>query len=472
MLVDTPGVGGIGSTANAAALSALPRSHAVLFVTDVSQELTDAELRFLRTVQDLCPHVVVVLTKTDLYPHWQRIRSLDAGHLEHAGVPLELIPISNTIRWQAARADDQELNTESGFPVLVGRINEVISRAGQLALDTVTGHITSVVDQLEAVMRARQAALAEPDSTAALVEQLTAAKDRADALRDRSARWQQVLQDGFSDIASDVDFDLRDRSRAVLHEAESKIEEGDPAQGWEDFEAWLRQRLAGEALENYAIFVRRAKEVAGSVGEHFELAEADIIGVRDVHAPLDMIGGFAVDSAFVERKAKGAGMAAFQTAYGGFLMFTMLAHMTALVIPTPFGLVAAALMGGSGIKEERRRQLERRRSEAKMAVRRFVDDFNLQVGKDSRDAVRHVQRELRTAWSDRVGELQRSANEALSAAQQAVKGGESESGQRERLEDDLRTLSTLRARLDDLAEHRRRVEAPREPAPAPTRSAG
>jgi ribosomal protein S20 len=140
--------------------------------------------------------------------------------------------------------------------------------------------------------------------------------------------------------------------------------------------------------------------------------------------------------------------------------------MTALVIPTPFGLVAAALMGGSGIKEERRRQLDRRRSEAKTAVRRFVDEFNLQVGKDSRDAVRHVQRELRTAWSERVAELQRSANEALAAAQQAVRGDEDAVGARERLDQDLALLTTLRARLDDLATHRERVEAPPEPAPA------
>jgi hypothetical protein len=202
------------------------------------------------------------------------------------------------------------------------------------------------------------------------------------------------------------------------------------------------------------------------VGEHFELAEADVIGIRRVDAPVDMIGGFAMSSEFVEKKAKGAGMAAFQKAYGGFLMFTMLAHMTALVIPTPFGLVAAALMGGSGIKEERRRQLERRRADAKTAVRRFVDEFNLQVGKDSRDAVRHVQRELRTAWSDRVTELQRSANEALVAAQQAVKGDENAAGTRERLDQDLELLATLRARLADLSAHRERVEAP--PPAAPT----
>ena len=165
---------------------------------------------------------------------------------------------------------------------------------------------------------------------------MTTAKQRADALRERSAKWQQLLQDGFSDIASDVDFDLRERSRTVLHEAEATISEGDPAKNWEEFEAWLRQRLAAEALENYAMFVRRAKEVAAAVSEHFALAEADVIRVREVAAPVELIGGFAVDSGFAGRKAKGAGLATFQKAYSGLLMFTMLTHLAALaMLPAP-----------------------------------------------------------------------------------------------------------------------------------------
>jgi transcriptional regulator with AAA-type ATPase domain len=128
-------------------------------------------------------------------------------------------------------------------------------------------------------------------------------------------------------------------------------------------------------------------------------------------------------------------------------------------------LAAAVLMGRTGLKDERRRRLEQRRGEAKAAVRRFVDDFNLQVGKDSRDAVRHVQRELRNAWADRVSELQRSASEALAAAQASRTDTESAGAQRERIDADLASLAWLRARMEDLAAHRQRTEAP-PPAPA------
>src|SRR6201996_3909702 len=411
-LVDTPGVGGLGSIQNAAALSTLPQSHAVLFVSDASQELTAAELRFLGTVQDLCPTVVMILSKTDLYPHWEQVLRLDRAHLERRRIAMEVLPLSSEVRGRAARTSDQEMNIESGFPPLVRRLGEVVTGAERLALDAVVAHVLSAVDQLEVVARAHRAALIDPEALDALIGELTAAKQRADALRERSAKWQQLLQDGFSDIASDVDFDLRQRSRTVLHEAEAAISEGDPAKNWEEFEAWLRQRLAGGGLGTYAVFVRRAKEVAATVSEHFAFAEADVIGVREVAAPVELIGRFSIDSGFVDKKSKGAGLATFQKAYSGLLMFTMLTRLAALAIPAPFGLAAAALMGGTGLKDERRRRLEQRRVEAKAAVRRFVDDFNMQVGKDSRDAVRHVLRELRNAWADRVSELQRSASEA------------------------------------------------------------
>lgn len=464
-LVDTPGVGGLGSIQNAAALSTLPQSHAVLFVSDASQELTAAELRFLGTVQDLCPTVVMILSKTDLYPHWEQVLRLDRAHLDRRQIAIEVLPLSSEVRGRAARTSDQEMNNESGFPPLVRRLGEVVTGAERLALDAVAAHVLSAVDQLEIVARAHRAALIAPEALDALIGELTAAKQRADALRERSAKWQQLLQDGFSDIASDIDFDLRDRSRAVLHEAEATISEGDPAKNWEEFEAWLRQRLAAEALENYAMFVRRAKDVAAAVSEHFALAEADVIRVQEVAAPVELIDQFAVDSNFVGRKSKGTGMAAFQKAYSGLLMFTMLAHLAGLaMIPMGAGLLPAVLMGRVGLMDDRRRKLEQRRAEAKATVRRFVDDFNLQVGKDSRDAVRHVQRELRSACADRVTELQRSASEALAAAQTSVTSTESASKQRERIDSDLVTLASLRARMDDLAAHRRRTENPPMPA--------
>jgi GTPase SAR1 family protein len=470
VLIDTPGVGGLGSVHNATTIGSLPQSHAVLFVSDASQELTYAELRFLRTVQDLCPNIVMIMTKTDLYPHWARIRDLNANHLRRAGVELEIIPVSSEIRQVAARSADKALNNESAFPVLVNHLHQVIANAERVALDSTVSHITRALDQLEIALAAQNDTLVAPQNAARIIATLERTKQRADALRERSSKWQLVLQDGFADINSDVEFDLRQRSRTVLHEAEAAIDDGDPAKNWTEFEEWLRQRLAGEALENYGMFVRRAKEVAAQVGQHFELAESQIVTARDVSAPIEKLRDFTVDSAFVEKKAKGAGLAAMQKGYGGVLMFTMLPAMLGLAVPLPIGLAAGVLMGGFGLKEQRKQQLERRRNEAKNTVRRFVDEFNMQIGKDSRDAIRHVQRELRNAWSDRVSELQRSTADGLAAAQQAAQSTENDASARERLENDRKSMAMLRARVADLQAHLDRAQAAVEKAQAEQRA--
>ncbi|NKQ53159.1 dynamin [Amycolatopsis sp. K13G38] len=451
VLVDTPGVGGLGSLHNAVTVSSLPRAHAVLFLSDASQELTAAELRFLATVRELCPTVLFVLTKTDLYPQWRRILELNTRHLAERGIHIEQLPVSSELRLTAARSADQDLNVESGFPRLVERLQTVVADAERYAVYSAGAHVASAAGQLGAALRTRRTTLTHPERSAGLVTELDRVNSRVDALRSRSARWQQLLADGFADISSDTDYDLRTRSRAVLHEGEQAIDEGDPAKNWPEFEKWLRQRLANETLENYAKFVRDARELAGRIAEHFELAEAQAVLPPEVRAPVGVTDRIAIDSSFTTARARGAtGMAAFQKAYSGFLMFSMLTKIATLAIPTPFGLAAGLLLGRTGFLDERRRQLEKRRTLAKNAVRRFVDEFNLQVGKDSRDAMRQVQRELRDAYAARVDELQRSTAEALAAASQAVRDDKAEADELQRLEKDLAALDLLSKRAEEL----------------------
>jgi hypothetical protein len=64
---------------------------------------------------DLCANVNIVLTKTDFYPAWRQIETLDRGHLSDHGIDLRVLPVSSALRQAAVAASDKELNTESGF---------------------------------------------------------------------------------------------------------------------------------------------------------------------------------------------------------------------------------------------------------------------------------------------------------------------------------------------------------------------
>ena len=64
--------------------------------------------------------------------------------------------------------------------------------------------------------------------------------------------------------------------------------------------------------------------------------------------------------------------------------------------------------------------LQRRQAEAKQAVRRHIDEVTFQVGKDSRDMLRHTQRQLRDHYSALAEEVSTSIASSVLAAQNAV----------------------------------------------------
>jgi hypothetical protein len=92
-----------------------------------------------------------------------------------------------------------------------------------------------------------------------------------------------------------------------------------------------------------------------------------------------------------------------------------------------------------------------RRQDAKTAVRRYVDEAQFALGKDLRDGLRRIQRELRDAFQARAMELQRTTDEALIAAQQAAQGTAQQREQRLRdVDAELTRLDALRQATMDL----------------------
>lgn len=232
-LIDSPGVGSLDSASALATLSALSSAHAVLLVSDASQEYTEPEVQLLRRAMRLSPNVAAVLAKTDLYPDWRDIAGIDRGHLADIG-ELPLFPVSSDLRLLAATEQDRELNNESGFPALVAHLRaDVLQRAETIVARSALHDISFVVEQMTVSARSELSALENPEGTPRLIAELEEAKERADDFRGRSSRWQIALADGVADLIADMEHDLRDRLRRVQREAEQAIDEGDPGPIWD-----------------------------------------------------------------------------------------------------------------------------------------------------------------------------------------------------------------------------------------------
>lgn len=423
-IVDTPGVGGLGSAHGAATRSVLPTAHAVLLVTDASQELTAPEADFLRQALNHCPHVAVVVTKTDLHPEWRRVVELNAERLRGEGLDLPQIPVSSRLRTLAAGSRDEALNTESGFPELVRHIRgAVLARRDQVARRMVRHDVDRVLEALSGSLESERRVLSSPDQMPAVMAELTEARARAEALKKRSAKWQQTLSDGVADLNSDLEHDLRDRIRTIQAEAEAAIDAGDPGRAWPDFVRWLEDRTAGAVADTFSWAEQNAVWLAAEVAAHFEEADtgrppeisvADTAGMAERVRPLGHVDPGHLG---IGQKA----LIGMKGSYGGVLMFGILTSLAGMSLINPISLGAGLLLGGKAFRDDAEARLARRRAEAKSMVRRQLDDVVFQTGKILRDRLRAVQRTLRDHFAEVADDLSRSLGQSVAGAQNAAR---------------------------------------------------
>jgi hypothetical protein len=437
VLVDTPGVGGLGSAHGAATMSALPTADAVLLVSDSAQEYTRPELDFLDAARKLCPNVACVLTKTDLYPHWRRIVDLDRGHLDRAGVRAPIFPVSSMLRLHAAQTKDDALMGESGFRELIDYLlRHVVGAADDLARRSTSQDVLLVCDQISAQMKSELAVQENPERVEAMMAELNKAKSRAEDLKRNTARWQITLNDGATDLQSDITYDLRDRLRSIGREAEQLIDDADPFEVWEQFSTWFHQQVAAAASANFVWAHERARWLAGEVAAHFaESADAVLPDLQfqdeGMAAKVDQLERPDVEV----MKVGGALMSGMRGGYGGMLMIGMATTIAGMTLLNPFSVAAGLLFGAKTVRDEKKRLLERRRAESKTAVRKHIDEVTFQVGKDSADMLRRTQRQLRDHFSALAEELTTSISASVMSAQGALK---TTTGEREKRIRDLR----------------------------------
>ncbi len=447
--VDTPGVGGHGQPHLSSTLGLLPAADAMLMVSDTSQEFTEPEMRFIRQAQEICPVGAVIATKTDLYPHWRQIVDTNVGHLHRAGVPLPMIPASSLLRSHAVQSNDKELNEESNFPAIVRFLSErVLSRESDRIRDQVIGEIASAAEHLTLTVSSELSAINDPDDARRLTADLERRKEEAQEALQNTALWQQVLNDGVADLTADIDHDLRARFRAITQHSEGVIDSCDPTQHWAEIGAEVENAVATAVGDNFVWAYQRAEALAEEVARTFVEAGLDAVKMPEVSAR-EMGAGFSglKSLARLESKPIGAGHKAITSmrgSYGGVLMFGMLTSVAGLGMFNPLSLGAGLLLGRKADKEDMENRMLRVRNEAKTNLRRFVDDVSFVVGKESRDRLKGIQRQLRDHYREIANQTTRSLNESLQATLAAARMEETEHNTRIReLERQLNILTQV-----------------------------
>ena len=449
--IDTPGVGGLGQPHLSATLGLLPDADAMLMISDTSQEFTEPEMTFLRQALEVCPVAVIVATKTDLYPHWRQIVDANTAHLRRARIDTPMIPASSTLRSHAVQLNDKELNDESNFPAIVKFLSEeVLSRQHDRVRDQVVSEVRAAAEHLKLAVESELSALNDPQAREGLTSDLERRKHEAQEALQQTALWQQVLNDGITDLTADVDHDLRQRFRNITFHTERVIDTGDPTLHWAEIGAELEEAVATAVGDNFVWAYQRAEALAAEVARTFMEAGLDAVRMPAIDAR-DMGAEFGEFKSLAQLEAKPLKMGhkivtGMRGSYGGVLMFGMLTSFAGLGMFNPLSLGAGFVLGRKAYKEDMENRMLRVRSDAKTSVRRFVDDVAFVVGKESRDRLKGIQRQLRDHYREIANQTTRSLNESLQATMAAAKLEENE--RNTRVKELERQLNILRQVVD------------------------
>jgi hypothetical protein len=453
ILVDTPGMGGLGAGHAAATLAFLPFADGVVLVSDVSAELSAPELAFLRRAQELCPTVLFAQTKIDLYPSWQKIVDRNAAHLRQAGLDIDIVAVSSSLRGEAMGRKDRALNTSSRFPDLIGALgSKVIEPAKATAAQRSAHDAQAIVSVLRAGLTDEASVLANPESLKDLLAELEAAKTQLEFLRGPGAKWSQVMSDRVSDVSSRVNFDFRAAMRVVNRVVDERLEQLTKADEWDELATALQRDVADQVAAAFAAIETGREHIRSEVAEL--IRDERLLPVTSNRTS----PWFDVDQLWRAKPLEEQGAAAkkgFQTgltglrgAQGGVMMFGMMGGFlptaaTIFMASNPVLLGAGALFGGMQLAEDRKRKVTTRRQSAKAQVRQFLDDVQFDVGNELTTAIRDLQRELRDEFSERLAELQKTYADTAKRAQEDVQRGQGD--RTARLESVKKALASLTA---------------------------
>lgn len=449
-LVDTPPTGVAGTRNLSTVLSEVLRADAVLFVTDATSELSATELELLEQVTRICPTVLVALTKIDIVPGWRDVAERDRDHLTEAEVPATVVPVAATLRLAAARNNDRALNAESGFEELVHRLrHDWLGRSEELNQRSVAAISEITLTRLTTALHEEYAAV-QHGSAGDAVARWHAAGREVEQLQHASARGQTLLADGVADLTSDLEYDLRDRTRKILREVDEYFEAADPSRTWPEFEDWLHDQLTEVAETNFGWLFERFDWLARALARHIAPHRPDLapdVGGGD--APLEHASGLRKPN--VEKFSVGQQLfVGMRGSYGGLLMFGLATTVAGMPLINPISLGAGAAFGLKSVFEERGSRLKRRQTVAKTAAHRHVDDFFLACSKESKDATRRLQRLLRDRYTE-YAEQRRA--EITASAKQLKQSVDKETAERNR------RVREISAGLDTLNELRDRVRS-------------
>jgi hypothetical protein len=278
VLVDTPGLGGLGRARGLAALAPLANADAALLVVDGGAPIAPLELEFARQAAERVDAVLVALDRHDRQHGWREVARETDAHL--SAVPglsgrSALLPVSARMKLRADRmaggVEDaglrRELVQESGIEQLAMRLERLVAeRAGALHAARVTRLADALLERLAA--REHELRRSADKTTEELRERLISRQTAKENFAHDAPALRRRLNNELRLVQKDADAASVTRLNEVRRSFDKKLAEGFKGDLAEELEAELLSALEQSLADVRTRMEASARDLAGLLSAH------------------------------------------------------------------------------------------------------------------------------------------------------------------------------------------------------------
>jgi ribosome biogenesis GTPase A len=411
-LIDTPGVGGLDAVHGATTLEALSDADALIFVLDASAPLSRPELNFLVKAADRVHSVVMVMTKTDVFPGWRTILDENRKLLQQYAprfADQEIIRLRSPLFFEAAKRSSQgdaaaadRLRERSGIPLLTKQLEDGVLRRST-GIKVANGRLLalSVLAQLDAGYEVQLAALNGDTSVLRTLQQrkrdLTEKKSAAEG-------WRPTTRRAFTKVDADMQRDLQEEVVNFRSRFDNQI-----AMSWRRGEhlSFPAEVEADLRLLEVRLQRRLAEALRVCAGQ-----QAALLGIDDVTAPRAMLTLPERDRLSVRPVSQGSAQLAL---VGGGLLSGGIGILKSLIGFNPVYAFGGVLGIGVALASLRTRKFSAEQGEARRLLQAYTERFQ-------RDCKAAISDAVKAAAETTIEALQERMQTALSTLQTQIQG--------------------------------------------------
>jgi hypothetical protein len=488
-LIDTPGVGGLAAAHRYATLAALEEADALVFVIKPGEPISATERRFLAEAMRPLDTCIIVQTQRDLVPEPDAWLADDMRTLRDPGTWADLLRDQSEtgdpdgIGAEAARLgkrfedtksvsvsaldaltaatdpddpDNTQLYANSGVPLLVDILNDVVASGYNLHRKNVLRLIGSIVAECQQRLRERITILTESEAGERLIDERK--KRVMKWLENGGAYWRPVLDNTYRDLATEIKDQAARRANEIGRDYRRRFPDMSMAQLAEEAQALLsvpdavlaelnssaaramteavasvRTLLVKDELDGPLTRLAETNAVFSRLPDSFEMPSAgkDPNDLRTILA-----GGTAVAGAV------GLGVAAWAGATGAAL---------AAPIVIPFLLGAGAYLLINRKARQQRRTVEYARETLALVCEEIKTTAATAVLKSAEEAKNTMAAVIETGICELEAQVERDRaelleTEGLSPEQRLERLTDAEQGMRD-ADEILRSVSLVRGQL-------------------------